>query len=234
MNQVITASNLIKEINCQIKHSTARHLLIFDLDDTIFNTSYRRFYVYEFLLRPQFDLPKINLNSFKNSYNFIPFIKNHPSFKINHSKIINIRNRMILSNFLLYLDQPYFGVSKFLKHLNGLNVDYIFLTGRPEGSMKVETNESLGKFGLINPNFVQNYLLMKKNRFMPDNIFKKIELTHILDLFPERKIIIFDNESENCREFNEVLPNDAIVVRFNAVQKKVCHFQGMVLNTWLS
>lgn len=234
MAQVTTAKNLLKEINHQTKRSATPYLLIFDLDDTIFNTSYRRFFVYEFLLRHQFDLPRLDLISLKNSYNFIPYIRNHPSFKINYSKIMNIRNRMILSNSLLYLDQPYFGVRKFLKHLNSLNVDYIFLTGRPEDTMKIGTNETLVKFGFITHKIIQNYLFMKKNQFIPDNIFKKIELKHILDLFPERKIIIFDNESENCRGFNEILPNDALVVLFNTIQKRICHFHGKVLNTWLS
>ena len=232
MNEKITCIEILSKINSEIKHSSNRYLLIFDLDDTIFDTSYRRHFIYENFLKEQFKLPNLHFNFHRKYYNFPPLIEKCKFFQENNLEILKIFLNFYISESYLHLDIPFFGVSQFFNHLSKIENKVFFLTGRNKSTMQMKTYQLLQKYRLLSHHNNQNYLIMKKNTKIPDKLFKVKELKYILNQFPENKIIIIDNESENCKIFEENLPNDSLIVRFNSVQKKKCDFDGFILENW--
>ncbi len=233
MIERITCTKILQTINSYKKHTNADFLVIFDLDDTILDTFSRRFFIYKDYLKNQFHLPKISFNLQKNHYNFISIIENDINYKELNSEIRNFYLKLFFSEQFLYLDIPFLGVMSFFKRLSDFAIPLIFLTGRPESTMKKATCEILNRYKLYTSINDEENLFMKKNPAMPDHLFKKIELKHILNLFPEEKIIIFDNESQNCKVFNQILSNDAMIVRFNSIEQRTCNFDGFLMDNWI-
>lgn len=229
-----TCAKVLQAINSYRKHSNTNFLVIFDIDDTILDTSSRRFFIYKNYLTKRFHLPEISSNLQKAYYNFIPLIKNNINYKDSDTKIKNFYLELLFSEPLLYMDTPFLGFTKFFKKISAsLTVPIIFLTGRPENTMKKATYEILTRYQFLMSQNDTDRLIMKSDPKIPDTIFKKLQLKHLLNLFPEEKIIIFDNESENCKIFNEILPDDAMIVRFNSIEQKSCSFDGFLINNWI-
>ncbi|MFX1294088.1 MAG: hypothetical protein ACFFD2_04420, partial [Promethearchaeota archaeon] len=170
----ITCTKILQEINTQIKHSNKSYLLIFDLDDTVFNTIHRKFYIYKNFLRKKFSLPKITLDFHKNYYNFLALLENNIIFQENKSEILKLYTDLFLSESFLSLDKPFFGVESFIQKLSVFKIQVVFLTGRPSNSMKKGTYAILNKYELLKHPNEENYLFMKKNPKKADLIFKKM------------------------------------------------------------
>ena len=229
-----TCAKLLQTINSYRKHSNTKFLVIFDIDDTILDTYSRRFFIYKNYLTKTFHLPEISSNLQKENYNFIPLIKNDNNYKESDTEIKNFYLKLLFSEPLLYMDTPFLGVTRFFKSLSAsLTVPIIFLTGRPEITMKKATYEILTRYQFLTSQNDKDRLVMKSNPKIPDTIFKKLQLKHILNIFPQEKVIIFDNESENCKIFNEILPDDAMIVRFNSIEQKSCSFNGFLIDNWI-
>jgi len=231
MKQIITSNAILQTLNFHKNRFNAQFVCVFDLDDTIFDTSYRRFYIYGKFLQKQYHLPALSLYIHKNHYNFITLIENTHNFQENRSDIVETFYNLFLSDSFLDLDKPFPGVRTFLNFLHILRIPVIFLTGRLKSAMRISTYESLRKYGLISPSFKQEFLVMKKNTKKADFEFKKRELKRIRAVFPESRLAIFDNESKNCSVFSETY-QDTIVVKFNSVQKVNRPYNGLLLNHW--
>jgi len=232
MQNKITCSDILHKIYSEKKHLNIQYVFIFDIDDTIFDTSYRRFFIYEKFLRKEFKLPRINFYLQKKHYNFIPLLEKDSIFQEKYYKILDRYYNLFLSESFLILDKPYCGIKSFLQSLNWLKIPILFLTGRYSPNLKTATQYLLKKYDLISPQMT-NFLFMKPNMKISDKNFKKLELNSIINLYPERKIIIFDNESENCEIFNEILPKNSTIIRFNSVQRKICQYRGFLLENWI-
>ncbi|NVM28582.1 MAG: hypothetical protein HWN65_07040 [Candidatus Helarchaeota archaeon] len=228
----ITTKEIFNKINTQMKRSNTRFTLIFDLDDTLFDTSYRRYFIYEQFLRPKYELPKLSLNLLKKCYNFLPLLEENYYFRKNHTNIVEDFLKLFLSRPCLYFDRPFSGTISFFNQIRNPKIRVVFLTGRHNATMKTGTILLLKIYGFIYQGFNRHFLVMKKNDKLSDGYFKIRELKHIMELFPKETFVIFDNESENCKLFEEILPNNAIIVRYNSVQKKDCHFNGFFLENW--
>jgi len=229
MKQIITSNAILQTLNFHMNRYNTQFICIFDLDDTIFDTSYRRFFIYGKFLQKQYHLPALSLYFHRIHYNFISLIENTHNFQENRSDIVETFYNLFLSNSFLHLDKPFPGVKTFLNYLYILRIPVIFLTGRLESAMRGCTCESLRKYNLINPYFNHESLVMKKYAKRADFEFKKRELKRIRGLFPESRLVIFDNESKTCSVFSETY-QDAIVVRFNSVQKVNHPYNGLHLN----
>ena len=236
LNQVkskrITSNKILQQINSEIKRSEPNYIAIFDLDDTVFDTSFRRIFIYEQYLPKIYDLPILNPILQKKHYNFIPLINKNAVFQEYRSEIIKFFFKLFLSEQFLFLDRPFPGIKPFLDSLIKLDIPIIYLTGRLASTIRKGTFAMLEKYGLPNSLKRQTYLRMKINEKTSDNSYKKRELKRLINQYPEKKFLIFDNESRNCSMFNESLPNDSIIVRFNSVQKKYSHYEGYLLNSW--
>ncbi|MHA1266690.1 MAG: hypothetical protein ACTSRS_15750 [Candidatus Helarchaeota archaeon] len=229
-NPNITTSFLLSFFSDELRKNH-RLLLIFDLDDTIFDTSYRRYFIYTTFLRPIFKIPKLNFKVFSKYYNFSTIIKKDPCFQRHRFEIMNLYNRLMLNSFLLWLDRPFDGVSQFFTNPLIQSIPKLFLSGRSE-SMRKATLQSLKTHGIISSSFNPAHLILKKSELISDEVFKQNQLRQIKKQFSHATIIIFDNESLNCKFFNGVLPSTAIVIRFNSVQRIDCRFKGYHLNYW--
>lgn len=230
MNRKITLQILLSKINYWSKHKKQDFLLLFDLDDTIFDTSIRRFYAYDRFLRIQFNLPKLAFSQLRFSYDFTPFIQHSSLYNDQHSIIHRCWNKFFTSNNLLFLDTPYLKMLYFFNAISCYKVAVIFLTARPEVTMKTATLNCLKKYGFVTSKFLPDSLVMKTSESLIDSTFKKLELKRILNLYSHQKIIIIDNDSKNCSDFNKILPHDSIVVHFNSVEKRRYPYDGFLLN----
>jgi len=234
MSRKITCTEILQEIHKKTPELGNKILIVFDLDDTVFNTFYRRYHVYNRFLKSQFNLPELSQHLHKSHYNFKSTLEKSIEFRKNDAVIMNRYTQLFLSDSLLSLDRPFPGFNSFIQKLQALDLHIIFLTARPERTMKKGTLRVLKKYQLLNQISPKNSLIMKKNESLSDLQFKIIKLKSIKNQFPSFKMLIFDNESQNCKAFEKILPKSSKIIRFNSVQKNNTPFNGYVLDSWHS
>ncbi|MHA1649969.1 MAG: HAD family hydrolase [Candidatus Helarchaeota archaeon] len=227
----ITSTKILQKINKILKHSDSSVLLVFDLDDTIFDTFYRKSFVYENVLRKKYRLPEFDPIFHKIHYGLKSLLETRKISCEDYPEILTIYEDYFLTNELLSLDRPFPGVCSFFEKLLKFKVQIVFLTARPERTMRTGTILSLNKY-IFKGKLKNSHLIMKNKLNFSDREFKRLALKRIIDQFSADKIIIFDNEPENCRIFNELLPMEARVIKFNSIQKSNCKFSGFVLESW--
>ncbi|MHA1269159.1 MAG: HAD family hydrolase [Candidatus Helarchaeota archaeon] len=226
-SKTITKDFLINLLDSYRYKSDSR-FIIFDIDDTIMDTTNRRWIIYE-KLKSSYNLPYIPIKEFKNYYNLTDGLKKYNFNKTELSLINQKFLKSFLSNKYLKEDIPFPGVRDFIQMVYDLNYNIIFLTGRDK-KMRKATIKSFNSFKIpINKNNI--LLIMKNNTNISDLDFK---LEFIKNFYKKNKIIcIIDNDSEICNAFRKILNDNYLIIKFNSIQRNNVVYDGLTLDSWL-
>ncbi|MBD3229980.1 MAG: HAD hydrolase-like protein [Candidatus Lokiarchaeota archaeon] len=222
----ISVKDLIKILEKKRKKGKNQYI-IFDIDDTIIDTTKRKEEVYK-RIKSNNKLPDLFPDEFRTSYNIIELLKNK---NFDENSLIKANNNFLkyfLSNEYLKYDSQFPGVEKVIYKLSGIGFKIIYLTGRHydmfEGTME---SFKMNNIPIDNENIE---LVMKKDFYLSDIDFKK----NFINNFDKKNniICIIDNDSETCNELGLLVNDDTLIIKFNSTQKDSIKFNGFHLNNW--
>lgn len=153
-------------------------ILVFDIDSTLMDTSFRNRAILEAAIPvfPSLDLPAEEIGNMARSWNIIEPIRARSILSEADLGLLESfwRERFFTDEWLRW-DQPYSGAAEFLWELKGQGFDLVYLTGRHRNGMERGTRESFECHG-----FPTEETFLFKLRFEDsDADFKRTACAHI-------------------------------------------------------
>ncbi|WP_371806650.1 HAD family hydrolase [Candidatus Lokiarchaeum ossiferum] len=235
-SRINTSDQLLQFIKKKIRSRSKQITMILDLDGTLIDNFPRQMVILQQHLQPHFPhLPWVQITQKINQnkhclYSIMEVISEFVADKITFEEINAQFLKSFLSEQYLHHDQIIPGAKKFLQQLYRLNVEIIFLTGRPAFLMTKGTLKTLQK---IIPPFERftGKLIMKPNEDDADHKFKIEVMDEILSDHKNSYILYVDNEGSICNQISQEF-TEILVWHYLSTQSNNEEFNGRKLTRW--
>ena len=210
-----TSVNKLENLAQSVQKSTFKNgtpTVVFDLDDTIFDTSGRNRVIFSEIRNNEELGEKFPKQIEKMRKGFISnyqyrFSDNMNSLGITNKKFIRAAKKIwsskFFSNQYLKEDRLVYGVKDYLERMRQLGANIIYLTGRAE-TLRVGTLEAFLHHGI--PMKKPDVLLMKPQAHMDDEEFKNEVLENLKQDESIKVLGTFENEPRNANLFQKHFP----------------------------
>lgn len=197
---------------------SSRVAVIFDLDSTLFCVSSRTQNILRRLgsepaFRAQFAAASdvlMNVEVLPTDWG-VKQVLERAKMPVDSAELVRaVRNywrKHFFSSHDLHHDIIYPSANEYVRHLHKLGADIMYLTGRPEGSMRPGTIKALHAFGF--PYTADEKLMMKPSEAQTDEGFKANLLKELVKNYDH--IWFFENEPVIIEQVRELLPQVRIV-----------------------
>ena len=203
---------VLKNILKQAKQEGSQLATVFDLDSTLFCTSYRMIEIINHSMQTDNfkksfakdleELKKFKIDpkdwSIQDIFKKQGFETDHPAVRFIHK----VWSELFFTSEYLRYDKPYEGSVEFLNQIKETGAEIFYLTARSQNRMEKGTLESIKKWNF--PLKTREHLILKINSEIEDEVYKRANLETICKKF--KTVFFFENEPTILNSVQKKLP----------------------------